>query len=263
MDLSIVIVSWNVRKLLKKCLESIFKNQGDLKLAVIVVDNASSDGTTEMVKNEFPQVALIANQTNLGFAAANNEGIKESQGDYILILNPDTEILKDTLPKTLAFARNLPRPGIVGVRHLNPDLTLQPSVRRFPTFWPLFLTASKLTKIFPQLPALNYYLAKDFAYEKKQIVDQVAGSFMLLARPLLEQIGLFDENFFLWFEEVDLCRRAKTAGWPVWYLAETAIIHHGGQSFGQQLTLKKQKMFFQSAWRYLKKHNFNKSDKAH
>lgn len=253
-NLSIIIVSWNVRNLLKKCLESIFENQADLALAVIVVDNASKDQTAEMVKADFPQVKLIANTSNLGFAQANNQGIKESQSEYILVLNPDTEIVGSTLTTALNFLKSHEQIGIVGAKHLNPDKTLQPSMRRFPNFLVLFLIFAKIAKIFPNLKVISNYLAKDFDYQKSQPGDQVAGSFLLIRKKMLEQIGLFDERFFTWFEEVDLCRRAKNAGWQVWYLAEAEIIHYGGQSFSRQLTLKNQKIFFQSALKYLKKH---------
>lgn len=253
-ELTIVIVSWNVKDLLKKCLESIFENRANLALAVIVVDNGSKDQTAEMVKADFPQVKLIANQSNLGFARANNQGIRESQSEYILALNPDTEIVGSALPTALAFIKNNEQIGLVGAKHLNPDKTLQLSVRRFPNFLVLFLIFSKIAKIFPHLKALNEYLAKDFDYQKSQPCDQTAGSFLLLRKKMLDQIGLFDERFFTWFEEVDLCRRAKTAGWQVWYLAEAEIIHRGGQSFSRQLTLRNQKIFFQSALKYLKKH---------
>jgi len=253
-ELTIVIVSWNVKDLLKKCLASIFENRGNLDLAVIVADNASADQTAAMVKNDFPQVKLIANDKNLGFAQANNQGIKESQSEYILALNPDTEIAGPALKTALDFMKQNEKIGIVGAKHLNPDKTLQPSVRRFPNLPVLFLIFSKIAKILPNLKAINNYLAKDFDYQKSQPCDQVAGSFLFLRKEMLDQIGLFDERFFTWFEEVDLCRRAKSAGWQVWYLAEAEIIHHGGQSFSQQLTLRNQKIFFQSAYKYLKKH---------
>ena len=256
MELSIVIVSWNVKKLLQKCLESILKNQGDLKLEIIVVDNASKDGTAGMVKKLFPQVNLIANANNLGFATANNQGIKKSQGEFILVLNPDTEIVEDCLPKMIDFMKQKYKVGVAGCKHLNPDWTLQRSVRRFPGFWPIFFILTKLAKIFPDIPPVYYYLAKDFDYKIAQPVDQVAGSFFLIRKTALEEIGLFDENFFTWFEEVDFCQRAKAAGWQVWYNSEAEIIHHGGQSFNQKMTWEKQRIFFQSAWYYFKKHGF-------
>jgi GT2 family glycosyltransferase len=254
--LSIIIVSWNVKIFLEKCLNSIFRNQHNLDLEVIVVDNASTDGTVEMIKQQFPQVNIIANSENLGFAAANNAGILKSQGNYILILNPDTEIINDAIQKSLEFMEKNAQIGIAGCKHLNPDWTLQRSIRRFPKFWPIFFIFTKMTKVFPDIPPVYYYLAKDLDYKISQPVDQVAGSFMMIRKQAIDEIGLFDENFFIWFEEVDLCRRAKEAGWPVWYYSEAQIVHHGGQSFKQELTWKKQNLFFQSAWYYFQKHGF-------
>ena len=255
--LSIIIVSWNVKGLLKKCLESIFRNQNDLALEVFVVDNASTDETSEMVKNHFPQVQLISNEKNLGFAAANNQGIKQAKGDYLLLLNPDTEIVGSALKTAIDFMKSNQLIGVCGVKHLNPNGTLQPSIRRFPTFWPIFLTLTKLARIFPNLPAINKYLAKDFNYSQAQSVDQVAGSFFLIHRQVIEKIGLLDENFFIWFEEVDFCHRVIKAGWQVWYTPNASIIHYGGQRFKQQFTLKKQWLFFKSAIKYFQKYGFS------
>ena len=251
--LSIIIVSWNVKDLLKKCLESIYQNQGGLELEIFVVDNASTDGTPEMVKNNFPSVILIDNKSNRGFAAANNQAIKLAKGEYILILNPDTEIVSDAFQKSIEFMEQNQKTGILGCQILNPDKTIQPSVRRLPTFWPIFLIFLKLPKMFPNLPAVKRYLAAGFDYSKIQSVDQVMGAFMLIKKEVFEKIGLFDERFFLWFEEVDLCRRAASAGFEVLYHPEAKIIHYGGQSFSQQGNLKKQWMFFRSAVRYFLK----------
>ncbi|MFA6254554.1 MAG: glycosyltransferase family 2 protein [Patescibacteria group bacterium] len=258
-DLSIIIVSWNVKKLLKECLLSIFKHQGKLEFEIIVADNASNDGTVEMIKKEFTQVKLIPNSNNLGFATANNQGILKSQGQFILALNPDTKIIKDALQKMVDFMKRNPQIGIAGCKHLNPDWTLQPSVRRFPNFFALFFIFTKIAKIIPNIPPVYNYLAKDFDYKIAQPVDQVAGSFFMIRRQLIDEIGMFDENFFTWFEEVDLCKRAKSAGWQVWYNPETEIIHYGGQSFKKEVPWKNQITFFKSAWYYFSKHGFGKN----
>jgi hypothetical protein len=254
--LSIVIVSWNVKDLLKKCLYSIIKHQKDLNVEVIVVDNASSDQSVEMVKQNFPLFKIIKNEENLGFAKANNQGILASNGDLILALNPDTEVMEDTLQKMVKFMEENHKVGISGCKHLNPDLTFQPSIRRFPSLFVVLLLMTKLAKLFPGNPMLYRYLALDLNHKITQEVDQVAGSFFLIRKKMLDEIGIFDENFFIWFEEVDMCKRAKNASWQVWYMAEAQIIHHGGQSFKQQLTFRNQKNFFTSAWYYLKKHEF-------
>jgi len=264
MDLSIVIVSWNTKELLKKCLTSIYHNQGDLKLEVLVVDNNSGDQTVDMIKTDFPQVTLIANQVNLGFATGNNQAIKRAKGEYILLLNPDTEIIDSALQKSVNFFKETKGVGILGCQILNPDKTIQPSVRRFPTWFPLFLIFLKLPKLFPHLKAVEHYLATDFNYAQNQIVAQVMGAFMLTKKTILDQIGLLDESFFIWFEEVDLCRRAQQNGYRVYYFKDAQIIHSGGQSFAQAATITNQVRFFKSAWHYLKKHGFTlKSDRNH
>lgn len=271
MDISVIIVSWNVRDLLKKCLESIYRNTtptppqrggDDLSFEIIVVDNASSDGTVEMVKNNFPQVRLVANQKNKGFAAANNQGIKEAKGEYILLLNPDTEFIENSLEKVIAKMKSNEKIGVLGCRLLNPDKTVQPSVRRFPTVWSQLVILFKLHKLFPFL--LNRYLAKDFVYDHPLTpslvkeggvieVDQVMGAFFCVKKELFDKIGLLDEGYFIWFEEVDFCRRAKQTGYKVVYWPGTSVVHYGGQSFAQQMTLRKQLWFFKSAWRYFTK----------
>ncbi|MEK7167612.1 MAG: glycosyltransferase family 2 protein [Patescibacteria group bacterium] len=245
MKLSIIIVSWNVKGLLKKCLESIKED-----FEIIVVDNNSKDGTKEMVEKDFPEAKLIKNKKNLGFAKANNQGIQEAKGDCILFLNPDTEILDGTLEKCLKEMDT--GIGILGCKILNPDLTIQPSVRRFPTFLNILLILSKLPKFF-HFKSLDHYLAKDFNYDKSQEVDQVMGAFMMVKKEVLDKVGMFDERFFLWFEEVDFCRRAKRNGFKIYYLAEAEIIHYGGQSFGQEMKLKNQWRFFLSALKYFLK----------
>jgi len=255
-DISIVIVSWNVRDFLKKCLASIYKNRDELNLEVFVVDNASADGTVEMIEKDFPEVKITANKNNLGFATANNQAIKKTSGRYILLLNPDTEICGNTLKMMVGFMEKNQKIGIAGCKHCYPDWTLQPSVRRLPSLLPVLLILTKIAKIIPGLPALNRYLAKDFDYKITQPAEQVAGSFFMTRKEAIESIGLMDEKFFLWFEEVDYCKRALTKGWQIWYNAENKIIHHGGQSFGQRLTLKKQLLFCKSARYYFKKHGY-------
>ncbi len=222
------------------------------------MDNASGDDTVAMVTRTFPEITLIANSYNAGFAKANNQGIMQAHSDYLLLLNPDTEVTKDALQKMLEHITNNEQIGILGCKHINTNLTLQHSVRRFPTVMAIFLIFSKIAKIMPGAPSLEHYFATDFNYKQTGPVDQVAGSCMLVRQALLKDIGLLDEKFFIWFEEVDLCKRAHDAGWEVWYHALPKIIHHGGASFGQQMTLKKQILFFKSALYYFRKHGFLK-----
>lgn len=253
-DISIIIVSWNVKKLLDECLHSIFLNQKNLELEIFVVDNASSDNTAELIADKYPNAKLIANQTNNGFAKANNQALKQAQGENILLLNPDTLIRPENFHLALDFFKNNPKAGIMGCRHLNPDLSQQSSIRNFPSFLPIFLILTKLAKLIPQAKSLNKYFARNFDYHKTQPVDQPAGSYLLIRRQVFNEIGLLDEKFFYWFEEVDFCKRAKKSGWEIWYNNQPEIIHYGGQSFGQEMTLKKQIIFFKSAFHYFRKH---------
>lgn len=259
MDLSIIIVSWNTQELLKKCLYSIYQNRDDLSLEVLVVDNNSTDKTVEMVKKEFPQVKLIINNKNLGFAYANNQAIKLAVGDYILLLNPDTEVLDNSLKQSFEFIKNNQDCGAMGAKLLNSDKSLQSSVRSFPTFWPIFLMLIKAPKILKKIKAIDNYLCVDFDYNKIQVVDQIMGAFMLIPKKVFDKIGLLDENFFIWFEEVDFCRRIKKSGLKVIYNPQVEIIHYGGQSFAQEKIIKKQLLFFKSALRYFLKHGFFKN----
>ena len=257
MDLSIIIVSYKVKGLLKKCLESIQSARGGLSLEVFVVDNESGDGTDEMVRHDFGWVKFIAAGGNLGFARANNLALARAAGEYVLFLNPDTEVASDTFARALELIKSRPKCGVLGPKMAFSDGSFQPSVRRFPTFAAISLMLLKLPKIFPHLAPIDRYLATDFDYSQEQPVDQVMGAFMLMPRAVLDKVGGFDERFFIWFEEVDLCRRVKSAGYSVIYTPEVSIIHHGGKSFAQQSLVTNQRRFFVSAFKYFVKYGFS------
>jgi len=245
MELSIIIISWNVEKLLRECLNSLFLYTKNIDFEVFVVDNNSQDQTLEMVKKDFPQVKLIINQKNEGFAKANNQAIKQAQGKYILLLNPDTEFIENAAAKALKFMEENQDVDIVGCKLLNTDKTLQPSVRSFPTIYSSLIQLLKLHHVFKKKKILKKYLCVNFDYEKTQLVDQVMGAFLMFKK----ELGLLDEHYYLWLEEVDLCRRAK----KVYYIPITQIVHHGNSSFKQVKTIKKQKYFYQSLLYYFKK----------
>lgn len=257
MDLSIVIVSWNTKDLLRKCLQSIYQYKNNIQLEIFVVDNNSQDGSVDMVAKEFPEVKLIANKENKGFAGANNQAIKLSTGKYVLLLNPDTEVLPETIGESINYMENHARCGIMGCQMLNPDMSLQPSVRRFPVLWPILLMFLKLPKLLSHIASIDRYLATDFDYTKEQDVDQVMGAFMMVRREFIDKGSMLDEDFFIWFEEVDLCKRCWKAGFTVSYYPDARVIHYGGQSFSQQKVINKQFRFFNSALIYFKKHGFN------
>ncbi len=222
-NVSVIIVSFNTKKLLRKCLASIEKIEtGDWRLETIVIDNASFDGSPEMIKKEFSQVKLIANKKNQGFAKANNQGLKIAKGDYLLLLNSDTEVRSGPLQKLGEFAQNRPQVGVVGAKLLNPDGSIQPSVYHFPTIW----RAIK-----------EYWFGLKGTYEKyapmfeKEVgVEAVTGAAMLIPRGTIEKIGLLDERYFMYFEDLDYCRRVRRAGFKVFYLPTAEILHHHGQS---------------------------------
>ncbi|MFW0837768.1 MAG: glycosyltransferase family 2 protein [Candidatus Komeilibacteria bacterium] len=251
-ELSIIIVSWNVAQDLRACLLSIQKFV-HIDYEVIVVDNASDDDTVHMIRHDFPMVKLIVNKSNVGFAAANNQALTKATGKYILWLNPDTEFRDDhSVVGALNFLKNQPQIGILGINVRNSDGSQQICVRRYPTLGSQLLTLLKLNTV---LPVLNSrYLALDFDYSRSQTVDSIIGACMFMPRQTALSLQGFDEHFFIWFEEVDLCKRVQKFGQHVYYYADSTVIHHGGQSFSQWLTKDKQKQFNRSLLYYFSQH---------
>jgi GT2 family glycosyltransferase len=249
MDLSIIIVTYNVRDLTRKCLASIYKYTQNIDFEVFVVDNASKDGTVEMIKKEFKAVNLIALSKNTGFAYANNLAIKKAHGNNILFLNPDTEMASNVLETIVRENDAHDDWGVVGTKILNLDGSIQSSVRRFPGLIDQIFIQLKLHNISFFKKFLKSYLMSDFDYSKKSQVDQVMGAFFLTKKSVLDKVGLFDQKYYLWFEEVDLCKRIKDAGLKIVYTPKIEIFHHGGESF-KQLNWHKQLIWNHSAHRY-------------
>ncbi len=252
-DLSIIIVNWKVKDLLKKCLNSILRYSDNLSIDIYIIDNNSEDGSVEMIKKDYPQIKLFALKDNQGFAKANNRALKEVNSKYILLLNPDTELQRGSLSKIINYLDQHTDIGILGPQILNSDGSKQESIRRFPTLFSQVLILLKLKNILGNI-FLKKYLAKDFDYDKTENVDQVMGAAFFITNTALEKIGLLDEGFFIWFEEVDYCQRAKENNFVIKYYAEANIIHKGGSSFEQQLALKNQRIFNKSLLYYFKKH---------
>ena len=272
-DLSIVIVSWNVRELLRRCLQSIVTgaqpgsgagaqpgpNDRALQIdgwgvEILVVDNASTDGSSEMVRDEFPRVHLIENDENRGFTAASNQGLALSQGRYLLLLNPDTEIVGDALATMIGYAEANRETGALGPRLLNPDGSLQSSRRRFPTFSTALVESTVVQEWWNDNRILRRYYMADTADDAVQRVDWVVGACLLVRRQAYEQIGGLDEGFFMYSEELDWCRRIKDAGWEVAYLPTATVIHHEGKSSEQVVPARH--IYFQSSKvRYFRKHH--------
>lgn len=253
-DVSIVIVNYKVRELVRRLLISIFTYTKEVSYEVFVVDNASNDGTADMLKHEFPEVHFIVNNQNLGFAKANNQAIKQASGRHVLLLNPDTELIEDTVSTLVLFADSHADAGVIGSHILNPDRTTQKSVLAFPTPCSQALIMLKLHHVFPKVTCLKNYFRDSFDSAETQQVDQVMGSAFLMTRRALEKFAGLDELYFIWFEEVDYCKVVKDAGLQVWYVANTVLIHHGGQSFAQVFAPKKQAFFNESLAKYMKKH---------
>lgn len=217
-DLSIVVVNWNTRDLLSQCLQSIYDTANDLAVETIVVDNGSTDDSRAMIRQRFPQVTLIENDQNVGFARANNQALAVARGRYFLLLNSDAIVLPHTLERMVEFADAHSRASVIGCRLLNADGSLQESWASFPTFWSEVVGRNfRMCRLIKEDP---------LAYE----VDWVGGACMLVRPTAIDEVGLLDESFFMYSEEADWCFRMRQHGWKVCYLAGVAVIHLGGGS---------------------------------
>ena len=231
--LSIIIVSWNVRELLERALHSAYASWGTRPgLEIMVVDNASTDGTLARLADKFPQTRVIANQHNLGFTQGNNQGLAATDGEFILLLNPDTEVLGDALPRLVAYLDAQPHAGMVGPQLLNADRSVQSSRRRFPTLPVLFGESTWLEGWLPRRVLQQYYVQEQPA-GAIQAVDWITGAAMLTRREIYEELGGLDEGFFMYSEELDWCRRIQEAGWEIHYYPDAQIVHYEGKSSEQ------------------------------
>ena len=231
MLLSICIVNWNTRDDLRRCLQSLPGGAEQAALEVFVVDNASSDDSAAMVAREFPHVHLIRNADNLGFSSANNLAVQQAQGDYVLLLNPDTVVHPGAFDRLIAGMEAHPRAGIGGAKLLNGDGSLQYSCRRFPTFTAgVFRNSSVWGRVFAGHSKVRDYLMTDFDHASIAEADWVSGAALCIRRACLRQIGLLDETFFMYCEDVDWCYRARQAGWQVLYFPDSVITHLIGRS---------------------------------
>lgn len=224
-NLSIIIVNWNAKEFILHCLEnlnSIIKNN---LLEVIIVDNRSIDGSGEEIKKLFPNFKLIENKTNLGFAKAVNQGLRLSESKYVLLLNPDTLIREEALIKLKTFMDNHPDVGIAGAQLINEDGSKQNSIANFPSLVTELLNKRLLRWLLPER-----FPGKERQYHEPIEVDSVIGACMMVRREAIEQVGLMDEDYFLFFEETDLCYRMKRAGWKIYHVPQAQIIHFQGKS---------------------------------
>lgn len=254
MDLSIVIVSWNVRDLLRACLASIKDSRLCQSFEVFVVDNASSDGSADMVAREFPWVNLLRNSANAGFTRGNNQALALCRGRYVLFLNPDTRVEDDALAAMVAYMDAHPATGALGPQLRYGDGSLQSSRRRFPTFGTALFESTPLTWHWPGNPwAARYHMAGT-PDDQTQPVDWVVGAALLARRAVVEQIGGFDEGYFMYSEELDWCRRASQAGWGTVYLPVARVIHYEGKSSEQAIAARHIR-FQTSKLRYFRKYH--------
>lgn len=252
LDLSVIIVSWNVADLLAACLESVYGglDRSALEAEIIVVDSASGDHSVAMLGDRFPSVQLLACSDNIGFARANNLGLQRARGRFILLLNPDTEVLGGALRRMVEELETNTRVGAVGPHTLNSDGTTQSTRRRFPT---LLTACFESTWLQPWAPRelLRAYRVEERDDDDCFDVDWVQGSALMLRREVYEQIGGLDPEYVMYSEELDWCRRAKAAGWRVRYVGDASIVHHGGRS-SEQAQARSQIHFQQSKLRYVR-----------
>lgn len=260
MNLSIIIVSYNVKDKLQKNLESIlnskFSETEDFSLEVFVVDNASVDASADMVEKYFPDVKLIRNEKNFGFSKACNIAIKESKGDFILLLNPDMRLFPETLYQSWKFAKKNPQAVVSSCLLVDSNNKTIKHVRRFPKFLDQLAIVLKIPHIFPRV--LKSYLYSDFDYNLAQKVDSVRGSFFMINKDSYQQLSgfdfpLLDERYFVWFEEVDFCRQVYKMGGEVWYNPNAFCLDYVGQSFALLKKGRTQKYFSESMLKYFRK----------
>ena len=231
MSVSVVVVSYNVRDHLTRCLEAVV----DRGHEVVVVDNASTDGTPELVRERFPSVRLVELPENRGFGAGNNAGMEVATGDWYLLLNADAWPVEDAVERLAAFGDERADAAVVGPRLRNLDGSLQRSVRGFPTLWRLATEYLFLRKLAPRTEALNAFYGARFDHESVREAEWLYGACLLVRRAAAEEVGLFDEDFFLFSEETDWCYRFREAGWKVLFYPGAEFVHVGGASHGGRM----------------------------
>ncbi len=251
LDLSVIIVSWNVRDFLAACLDSIRANTGDLALEVLVVDSASSDGTLDMLRTRYNWVKALPQSENIGFTRSNNIGLEAAKGRALMLLNPDTEIIGDALVQMVRYLEAHADVGIVGPHTLNSDGTTQSTRRRFPTLMTALFESTWLERFAPRR-VLDRYYVREISDDATADVDWVQGSALMVRRDVVEQIGHLDAQYVMFSEEMDWCKRAHDKGWRVVYIGSATIIHHGGKST-DQVAASKHIYFQQSKLRYFSK----------
>lgn len=250
-NISIIILSWNTKEYLQKCLTSLGDRLNSNDYEIIVIDNASEDGSAEMVHEHFPSVKLVVNPTNTGYAAGNNLGISMAQGNHILLMNSDIEVIENA-PEVMAdFLDRDSSYGAVSSRMIQADGTVQRSCTKFPTLLTLLLFDIDRNKVLRQTPPVQDYLMKKCNYLTSMDVEQPPAAFFMITRETAISVGLLDEQFFLFFNDVDYCKRIAKSGYRIRYLAEAMVIHHGGKSVAKEASYRTQ--WYIARYRYYKK----------
>lgn len=260
LELSIVIVNYNAKKYLEQCLNSIYKNSLQINIEIILVDNGSTDNSILMIKKKFPTVKLIENRKNEGFVKAANKGIKLCKAKYILSLNNDTFIYQKSLAELLKFMNSHPEVGISGPKVLNSDGTIQHQCKRgFPTISSAFYYFLGLHRYFPKSKVFGHYLMTYLDPEEINEVDSVSGACLMVKREIVEQVGLLDEDYIMYGDDLDLCYRIKKIGWKIYYVPTAKIIHYGGIS-SRKIPYKGVIWFYRAMYIFYKKHYAEKSN---
>jgi len=261
MKLTIIIVSYNVSHFLEQCIKSVIKASHYLNVDIIVVDNCSEDDSVSMIRNRFPEVKLIVNPDNKGFSKANNQAIRQSDSDYVLLLNPDTVLEESTLIHTLGFMETHADAGGLGIRMIDGQGYFLPESKRgLPTPWASFCKMSHLSQLFPRSAFFNRYHAGHLSENKTNKIEVLAGAFMLLRRKVLDEIGLLDEDFFMYGEDIDLSFRITKAGYFNYYFPDASMIHYKGEST-RKSSLNYVRLFYGAMLIFARKHFAGKNER--
>ena len=255
LDLSIIIVNWNTRDLLRDCLTSIYSSEGDFALETVVVDNRSHDGSCAMVRDKFPQIHLTESEINGGYAYANNLGLRQFYARYYLLLNPDTVLPPDALRRMIEFMDTHPEVGMVGPKLIMADGTLDMACRRsFPTPENSFYKLFGLSRLFPNSKRFGQYNLTYLDPDETAEVDSVVGAFMMVRSEVVDQVGGLDEEYFMYAEDLDWALRAKKVGWKVCYFPEVTVLHYKRQA-SEQNRAKAHYEFWRAMYIFYRKHH--------
>lgn len=255
LDLSIIIVNWNVKKYLLECIRSILQNISNVSFEIIVVDNNSTDDSVREIKDTYPNVSIIENISNLGFAKANNIGARASKGRYILLLNPDTIVFPMTIEYLVNYLDCHQDVGAVGGKIVCPESNFIGGARHFPSLLTEFIDHLRLSSFFPHNKFFGFYNLKYWDYNDNRDVDVLSGACIMTRKQIVNEIGLFDESFFMYGEDIDLCFKIKKAGWRIVFVEKAKIIHYGEKSAEQTLNGEMEIESLWSKYYYFKKNH--------